>query len=174
MIESFREHSPVIASNAFVHEAAVVIGQVSVGAESSIWPGVVLRGDMGAIRIGAQSSIQDGTIAHITEGWSETEVGNRVTVGHRVILHGCIVEDDCLIGMGSILLDNCKIGRGSLVAAGSLVTAQTVIPENSLVMGSPAKVIRPLNERERQMIEAGCQTYLAYTREYLQKPASFI
>lgn len=166
MISNFEHHSPVIHTRAFVHDEAVIIGQVSIGAGSSIWPGTVLRGDMGHIAIGENTSIQDGSICHITEGLSETVVGNRVTVGHRVILHGCIVEDNCLIGMGSILLDNCVVGKGSLVAAGSLITVGKKIPPNSLVMGSPAKVIRELNEREREMIEGGWRTYIEYSKRY--------
>jgi carbonic anhydrase/acetyltransferase-like protein (isoleucine patch superfamily) len=167
MLHQFKEHFPAIAPDAFVHDAATLIGDVKVGTRSSVWPGVVLRGDMGEIAIGDETSIQDGTIAHITEGWSKTLVGNRVTVGHRVILHGCIVEDECLIGMGAILLDNCVIGKGSLVAAGSLVTVGTVIPPNSLVMGSPAKVVRQVSQKERDMIDAGWQTYVAYAKDYL-------
>lgn len=166
MIEKFQNHLPIAAPDAFIHDAAVLIGDVTVGSRSSVWPGVVLRGDMGQITIGDETSIQDGSVAHTTEGFSKTIIGNRVTVGHRVILHGCIVEDECLIGMGSILLDNCLIGKGSLVAAGSLVIAGTQIPENSLVMGSPAKVIRPVSDREKMMI-AGWQVYVAYTKEYL-------
>lgn len=168
MLEKFRDHYPIIADNAFVHQNATLIGQVNIGKLSSVWPSVVLRGDMGRIQVGDETSIQDGSVAHVTEGLSETLIGNRVTVGHRVILHGCIVEDECLVGMGSILLDNCVIGRGSLIAAGSLITAGTRIPENSLVMGSPAKVIRPVGDRERMMI-AGWQIYVAYTREYLSR-----
>jgi carbonic anhydrase/acetyltransferase-like protein (isoleucine patch superfamily) len=167
MLEKFKDHFPKMGDGAFVHEAATVIGDVRIGKQSSIWPGVVLRGDMGAIVIGDETSIQDGTIAHITEGWSQTLIGNRVTVGHRVILHGCIVEDECLIGMGAILLDNCVIGKGSLVAAGTLVTVGMKIPAGSLVMGSPAKVIRQVSEKDRAMIESGWQTYVAYAKEYL-------
>ena len=166
MLQKFRDHFPDISADAFVHEAATLIGNVTVGKFSTVWPGVVLRGDMGAIRIGSETSIQDGTVAHITEGWSETIIGNRVTVGHKVILHGCIVEDLCLIGMGSILLDNCVIGEGSLVAAGSLVTVGTRIPPNSLVMGSPAKVVRQVSERDRAMIDAGWRIYVDYGKEY--------
>jgi carbonic anhydrase/acetyltransferase-like protein (isoleucine patch superfamily) len=169
MIEKFKTHVPKVAKNAFVHENATLIGEVEIGAESSVWPGVVLRGDMGLIVVGTQTSVQDGTVAHVTEGLSKTVIGNRVTVGHRVILHGCIVEDECLIGMGSILLDNCVIGRGSLVAAGSVVTAGTVVPPNSLVMGMPAKVVRGIKEKERAMIESGWKIYVAYAKEYLTK-----
>ena len=166
MISNFEQHSPNIHPDAFIHDHAVIIGHVSIGAGSSIWPGTVLRGDMGHITIGENTSVQDGSIGHITESLSETMVGNRVTVGHRVILHGCIVEDDCLIGMGSILLDNCVVGKGSLIAAGSLITVGKKIPPNSLVMGSPAKVIREINDREREMIEVGWRTYVEYATRY--------
>ncbi len=166
MISRFSKFSPIVHPDAFVHESAVLIGQVEVGAHSSIWPGVVMRGDMGRIKIGESTSIQDGSICHITEGLSETLVGDRVTVGHRVILHGCIVEDDCLIGMGSILLDNCVIGKGSLIAAGSLITAGTKIPPNSLVMGSPGKILRPTGEKEKNMIDGGWRAYVDYARRY--------
>jgi gamma-carbonic anhydrase len=166
MISSFSEFIPFIHTDAFVHESAILIGQIEVGAHSSIWPGVVMRGDMGRIKIGENTSIQDGSICHVTEGLSETIVGNRVTVGHRVILHGCTVEDECLIGMGSTLLDNCVIGPGSLIGAGTLVTVGTKIPANSLVMGSPGKVIRSVNEREKNMIAGGWRIYVDYAQRY--------
>src|SRR3954447_25988944 len=114
-LERYKEFTPRVHPSAYVHERATVIGEVTIGAESSIWPGAVLRGDDGAIVIGEQTSIQDLSVIHATTGLSKTTVGTRVTVGHRVILHGCTIEDDCLIGMGAILLDNCVIGRGSFV-----------------------------------------------------------
>lgn len=166
MIHSFGEHTPKIDDTAFVHPDATLIGQVVIGADATIWPTTVLRADMGRIEIGSQTSIQDGTICHLTEGWSNTIVGNRVTVGHRVILHGCIVEDDCLIGMGSILLDNVHVGKGSLIAAGSLLTVGMQIPPNSLVMGSPARVVRSVGDKERAMIEGGWRTYVEYGAQY--------
>jgi len=166
MIQTFSEYRPFIHPEAFVHENAVVIGQVEIGAHTSIWPGVVMRGDMGHIRIGESTSIQDGTICHVTENFSETIVGNKVTVGHRVILHGCIVEDECLIGMGAILLDNCIIGKGSLIAAGSLITVGMKIPPNSMVMGSPGKIVRQVGDKEKTMIEGGWQTYVDYARRF--------
>ena len=126
-----------IDKTAYIHPSAQIMGDIEIGADSSIWPTAVLRGDMGKITIGNSTSIQDGTICHATSGLSETRVGNRCTVGHRVILHGCIIEDDCLIGMGSILLDNCVIGAGSFIGAGSLITVGMQIPPGSLVMGSP-------------------------------------
>ena len=166
MIQSFDGHSPKLDESTFVHPMATLIGQVNISAGSSVWPGVVMRADMGAITIGEDTSIQDGTVIHLTEGWSETKVGSRVTVGHNVILHGCVVEDDCLIGMGAIVLDNACIGKGSLIAAGALVTVGTQIPPGSLVMGSPAKVIRPVNEKDQMMISGGWMTYKSYAEKY--------
>ncbi|MEI6805345.1 MAG: gamma carbonic anhydrase family protein [Myxococcaceae bacterium] len=156
----------LIHETAFVHPAAHLMGDVEIGAHSSIWPTAVLRGDMGKIIIGESTSIQDGTICHATSGWSETRVGHRVTVGHRVILHGCTVEDDCLIGMGSILLDNCVIGTGSFIGAGSLVTVGMVIPPGSLVMGSPAKIIRPVGDKEKAIIAASWVNYVENAKKY--------
>lgn len=169
MLETFNNKTPQIASTAFIHEAACLIGDVIIGEDSSIWPCAVLRADMGRICVGSETSIQDGTVIHLTLGLSETRVGNRVTVGHRVILHGCTVEDECLIGMGSILLDNCVIGKGSLIAAGTLITSGTVIPPYSLVMGSPGKVIRSVREQDQIMIESGWQTYVAYKNQFMQR-----
>jgi carbonic anhydrase/acetyltransferase-like protein (isoleucine patch superfamily) len=166
-VHAFDGHTPQIHADAFVHPDATIIGQAIVGARSSIWPATVLRADMnGRIVIGEDTSIQDGTVIHLTEGWSETIVGNKCTVGHRVILHGCVVEDECLIGMGAIILDNARIGAGSLVGAGALVTVGTVIPPGSLVLGSPAKVIRPVKDKERNMIDGGWPTYVEYSRKY--------
>lgn len=166
MIHALAESAPRIHVEAFVHPDATVIGAVTVGARSSIWPGVVLRADMGEIVIGQESSLQDGGVAHMTEGATHVHLGNRVTVGHRVILHGVTVEDECLIGMGAILLDHVVIGRGSLVGAGALVTAGTVVPPGSLVLGMPARVIRAVGDRERKMIETGWRSYLACTARY--------
>lgn len=166
MIHPFEGKTPRIDATAFVHPDATIIGDVVVGPRSSIWPGVVLRGDMGRIVIGAETSIQDGTVAHMTEGWSETIVGDRCTVGHKVILHGCVVGDECLIGMGSILLDTTKVGGGSLVGAGSLITYGTEIPAGSLALGSPAKVARPVKDKERAMIEGGWRNYVDYAQRF--------
>jgi carbonic anhydrase/acetyltransferase-like protein (isoleucine patch superfamily) len=171
-LEPYKGKRPALHPTAFVHAAATLIGDVEVGAESSIWPGAVLRADDGAIRIGARTSVQDGSVVHMTKGLSSTRVGDRVTVGHNVILHGCTVEDDCLIGMGAILLDNCVIGRGSLVGAGALVTAGKVIPPGSLVLGNPARILRPCGEKETAMIEHGWREYVARTAEYRAEPRS--
>ena len=159
MIQDFDGHRPQIHPTAWVHPTAVLIGEVVLHERVTVWPTVVLRGDMGLVEIGEDSNVQDGTIAHDTADFSETRVGRRCTIGHRVVLHGCHIEDDCLIGMGSVVLDNVTIGHHSLIAAGSLLTPGTVIPPHSLVMGSPGKVRREVGERELGMIEDGWRSY---------------
>ena len=160
MIESFQGDAPQIDPAAWVHDRATLIGKVTVGADSSIWPGAVLRGDDGRIVIGEQTSVQDGTVVHLTEGLSNTIVGSRVTVGHNVILHGCVVEDDVIVGMGSILLDNARIGKGSIVGAGTLVPMNKTVPPGVLVVGSPFRVVRELTEKDRQFIEFSWRSYV--------------
>lgn len=166
MLQTFDGLEPVVHTSAWVHPGAWVIGEVTLGAEVSIWPGAVLRGDEGAIVIGARSNIQDGTVVHATGGLSTTTVGERVTVGHNVILHGCTVEDDCLIGMGATILDNAVIGKGSVIGANALVTMNKVIPPGSLVLGSPAKVVRPVTEADTQLIDNGWRAYLHLLSKY--------
>lgn len=152
MIEALDGLVPQIDPTAWVHPSAVVIGEVELGPGVSIWPTAVLRGDMGLIRFGAGSNLQDGACCHNTSGRSQTLVGERVTVGHRAVLHGCIVEDDCLIGMGAIVMDNAVIGAGSFIGAGSLIAPGKVIPPGSFVMGLPARVVRTVGERETRAI----------------------
>ncbi len=156
---------PVIAGSAFIAPTAVVMGDVTLGEESSVWYGAVLRGDNDAIRIGRQTNLQDGTIVHVDEGVPCT-VGDRVGIGHRVILHGCTVEDDCLIGMGSILLNGVVIGRGSLVAAGAVIPEGTHVPPGSLVVGVPGRVVRPVDEELRRRIEETWRHYLAQSKRH--------
>lgn len=167
MLEAFEGKFPEIAADAFVHEAAVVIGEVQIGSQSSVWPNVTLRGDDGPIIIGAQTSIQDGTTIHCTEGWSKTIVGNRVTVGHNVILHGCTIEDDVLIGMGAIVMDNVRVESGAMVAAGAVVPPNKVIKSGTVVAGNPFKVLRELRVTDKQMIEMGWREYVTRTAQYL-------
>jgi carbonic anhydrase/acetyltransferase-like protein (isoleucine patch superfamily) len=138
---------PQIDPTAYVASQAVVIGDVRLAARSSVWPTAVLRGDINFIEIGEGSNIQDGSIVHLADDLP-TIVGKLVTVGHRAILHGCTVEDECLIGMGATILDEAIIGKGSIVGAHALVTKGTRIPPGSLVMGMPAKVVRPLHPEE--------------------------
>ncbi len=165
-VVSFRGVRPRIAEDVFVAELAAVVGDVEIGAGSSIWYGTVIRGDVEPIRIGEATSIQDNSVIHVTHGVSGTTVGDRVTVGHNVILHACTVEDECIIGMGSIILDRSRIGRGSIVGAGALVTPGTDIPPGSMVMGSPARVKRPLTDEERARIASSAAHYVELARTY--------
>lgn len=170
MIEPLEELTPLIHPSAWVHPSAVVIGEVELGPNVSIWPTAVLRGDMGLIRFGADSNLQDGAVCHNTSGKSETLIGERVTVGHRAILHGCIVEDDCLIGMGAIVMDNARVGAGSFVAAGAVIPPGKVIPPGSLVMGLPGKVVAPAGERERRAIAYSWRHYRETVDRYRRTP----
>ena len=139
MIQGYDGHEPEVDADAWVHSSAVVIGKVKIGPDCSIWPNTTIRADEGRVIIGAGSNIQDGTTIHMTGGWSETTVGERVTVGHNCILHGCTIEDDVLIGMGTIVMDNVEIGTGSYIGAGTLGTAGKKIPPNSFAYGNPMK-----------------------------------
>ena len=160
MIRNFDGHSPQIAESAWVHESAVVIGRVFLANGANIWPNTTLRGDDDEIHIGENSNIQDGTTVHLTGGVSQTRVGARVTVGHNCILHGCQIEDDVLIGMGSIIMDNARIGAGSFIGAGTLITPGKEIPPGSFVRGNPMQIIRPCGERERTWIDYSWRHYV--------------
>jgi carbonic anhydrase/acetyltransferase-like protein (isoleucine patch superfamily) len=166
MITSWQGITPRVDPTAWVHPSAQIIGDVTLGPRVSVWPGCVLRGDQGAIVIGAESNLQDGTIAHATGGVSTVRVGARCVVGHRVLLHGCVVGVGCLVGMGSILLDNCEIADGTIIAAGALVLARSKIPSGSMVMGMPGKVVRSLGEKDYATIEHGVRTYLRLMEEH--------
>jgi carbonic anhydrase/acetyltransferase-like protein (isoleucine patch superfamily) len=166
-VRTFAGKTPQLGRGVFLAETSSVIGDVVIGDESSIWYSTVVRGDVMPIRIGARTSIQDNTVIHVTSDFSGTIIGSDCTVGHSAIIHACTVEDSCLIGMGSILLDGAVIGRGSLVGAGALVTPGTRIPPNSLVIGSPAKVKRELNDKEREQISYGASHYVELARRYL-------
>jgi gamma-carbonic anhydrase len=167
VVRTFRGKRPQLGANVFIAETAAVIGDVVLGDDASIWYGTTVRGDGMPIRIGARTNIQDNTVIHVTTDFAGTDIGSDCTIGHSAIIHACVVEDVCLIGMGSILLDGARIGRGSLVGAGALVTPGTVIPPGSLVIGSPAKVKRPLNDKEREQIDYGAKHYVELARAYL-------
>jgi carbonic anhydrase/acetyltransferase-like protein (isoleucine patch superfamily) len=171
VLRPFAGKTPVIGRGVFLAETCAVIGDVEIGEESSIWYSTVVRGDVMPIRIGARTSVQDGTIVHVTSGKFGTSIGSDCTIGHGAIIHACTVEAFCLVGMGAILLDGCTIGRGSLVGAGALVTPGTAIPPGSLVIGSPARVKRPINDSEREQIEYGAAHYVALARDYLAAAA---
>ncbi|WP_165219193.1 gamma carbonic anhydrase family protein [Aquisphaera insulae] len=155
----------MIEPSAFIAPGAIVMGDVHLGAWSSIWFQSVIRGDTERIRIGDRTNVQDFTMIHADPGVS-CLIGSRVTVGHRVILHGCVVEDDCLIGMGAILLNRVKVGAGSLIGAGALLTERMEVPPGSLVLGSPARVIKPVGDGMRQRMERTWQHYVALARRH--------
>lgn len=166
MIKSFQGKIPKIHESAYITDDAIIIGDVEIGAESSIWFGSILRGDVNYIRIGERTNIQDGSVIHVSSQTHPTVLEDEITVGHRVTLHGCYIESGCLIGIGAILLDGVKIGKNSLVAAGSLLTPGTNIPENSLVMGSPAKVKCELSAEEIKDLERFWKNYVKLSGIY--------
>ncbi len=168
MIRSFRGTTPSIAVSAYVDPSAVVIGDVRVGARSSIWPNVTIRGDVDHIEIGAESSIQDGSVLHCDAGMP-LSIGNRVTVGHLAMLHGCTVEDDALIGIGAIVLNGARIGKGAVVAAGSLVPEGAEIPAGMLALGVPAKPKRAVTAEEQARFALGVQHYVEKATIYLEE-----
>jgi carbonic anhydrase/acetyltransferase-like protein (isoleucine patch superfamily) len=168
MIRPFRGVRPTIAPSAYVDESAQVIGDVVIGDESSVWMNAVVRGDVNTIRIGRRTNIQDGTIVHVMREPSHpTVVGDEVTVGHGVILHGCTVADRCLIGMGAALLNGSSVGADCIGAAGTLLTEGVVVPPRSLVMGSPGKVRRALTDDEVAFIRDSAANYVGYRLDYL-------
>jgi len=166
MIKAFQNTAPKIHETAFIAEDAVVIGDVEIGEQASIWYGSILRGDVNYIRIGARTNIQDASVIHVSSKTHPTILEEEVTVGHRVTLHGCYVEKGCLIGIGAIILDGARIGKNSLVAAGSLVTPGTEIPERSLVMGAPARVKRELSDEEVKDLERFWRNYVKLSEIY--------
>lgn len=167
MIRHFQNTHPNIAETAFIADDAVIIGDVEIGEDASIWFGCVLRGDVNYIRIGARTNIQDGTVIHVNSKTHPTVLEHEITVGHRVTLHGCYIETGCLIGIGAILLDGVRVGANSLVAAGSLLTPETEIPPGSLVLGSPAKVKRELNEAELAGLQRSWRNYVELKNHYI-------
>jgi carbonic anhydrase/acetyltransferase-like protein (isoleucine patch superfamily) len=159
-------HTPRIPATAFIAPTAIVLGDVVLGEESSIWYGAVLRGDVGAIRIGRRSNIQDGSVLHLTRGGPPIQVGDEVTVGHRVILHGATVGDRCLVGMGSVLLDGCVIGEESLVGAGSVVLEGTRVPPRSFLAGVPARIKGPIPDAIHARLRESADGYVRLAREH--------
>ena len=167
MLRPYRGRLPVVHPTAYVDSSAQVIGDVEIGEESSVWMCVVIRGDVHRIRIGRRSNVQDGTVVHVMRDTHPTTIGDDVTVGHGVMLHGCTVEDRCLIGMRAVLLNGAHVGAGSIVAAASLVLEETKVPPRSLVMGSPARVKRPLTDAEVADIQQYADRYVGYRLDYM-------
>ena len=166
MLRSYRSIHPTVHPSAFVDASAQVIGDVHVGAESSVWMNVVVRGDVHSIRIGARSNIQDLTMVHVMRDTNPTVIGDNVTIGHSAVVHGCTIENRCLIGMGAILLNGCVVGTGSIVAAGTLVPEGMVIPPGSMVMGVPGKVRRALTPAEDESIKWYADNYVRYRLDF--------
>lgn len=163
MVRPFIGVSPSYDDTNFIAENATVIGDVTLGAHASIWYQCTLRGDVNWIRIGAASNIQDNTVVHVTHGTAPTEIGDRVTVGHSAIIHGCMIEDNVLIGMGATVMDHAVIGTNSIVGAGALVTGGTEVPPRSMVLGSPARVVRELTDDEVASIGRYAENYVRYS-----------
>jgi carbonic anhydrase/acetyltransferase-like protein (isoleucine patch superfamily) len=159
---------PTIHPTAYVHPAAVVTGDVTLGARVSVWPTAVIRGDTDRIIIGADTNVQDGTIVHVDQG-VPTTIGARVGIGHRAVVHGATIEDDVLIAMGAVLLNNVHVGTGSIVGAGAVCTEGMRIPPNSLVLGVPGRVVRQTTDAERARIRGTVESYLELQEAYRKK-----
>lgn len=157
---------PDVHSSAFIAKSADLIGAVTVGEEASIWYSSVLRADINKIKIGARSNIQDGCVVHL-ESDLGTHVGEYVTVGHKAILHACSIDDEVLVGMGAIVMDGAEVGSRSIIGAGALVTMETKIPPGSLVLGSPARVVRSLSGEEQGSLKGWAENYVLLSRRYL-------
>lgn len=171
MIRTFQGLKPTIPESCFIEETGVVIGDVVMGEDCSVWFHAVVRGDVHSIRIGDRTNVQDLCMLHVTHGTHPLVIGNDVTIGHNVILHGCTIRDRVLIGMGAIIMDGALIGEDSVVGAGALVTEGTIVPPKSLILGSPAKVKRAVTENELAWIKESADNYVAYMRQYLGDPA---
>lgn len=158
-LEKYLSREPEVDPSAYVAPSAVVIGSVKIGPRASIWPNCVLRGDIEDIIVGEGSNVQDGTVVHLADDLA-ARIGSYVTIGHMAMIHACTIEDECLIGMKATVLDGAVIGRRSIVGAGAVVTKNTIVPPGSLVLGIPAKVIRPLSEEEQADLKPWAEKYI--------------
>ena len=174
-IRSYKKYSPNIADSAYIDDSAVVIGNVTIDHDSSVWPLTVIRGDVNNIKIGSNTNIQDGSVLHVTHdgpydynrGGYALAIGNNVTVGHNVILHGCTIEDNCLIGMGSTIMDGVLIRKNTIIGAGSLVSPGKELEAGCLYVGRPVKKVRSLNEEEIESIKYSANHYMNLKNTYL-------
>ncbi len=167
MIRSYQGKVPIIGEGCYIDASAQVIGDVELGPQASIWMNAVVRGDVNSIRIGAKSNVQDCAVLHGMRYVYPVIVGEMVTIAHNATVHGCVLEDMVLVGIGATILNNARIGEGSIIAAGAVIPEQTVIPPNSLVAGVPGKVRRTLGDADRAMILKHANNYLDYTAIYL-------
>ena len=169
MLRAYQGIRPTIPATAYVDPSAQVIGDVILGENASVWMNAVVRGDVNSIRIGARSNVQDCAVLHGMRHVYPVHVGNWVTIGHNATVHGCVLEDAVLVGIGATILNNARIGEGSIVAAGAVIPEHTVIPPNSLVAGVPGKVRRTLGDADRELILTYARNYLDYTAIYLNE-----
>jgi carbonic anhydrase/acetyltransferase-like protein (isoleucine patch superfamily) len=171
MIRTYQGHTPRVPDTCYIDLSAQLIGDVALGEHSSVWMNAVLRGDVNSIRVGSNSNVQDCAVLHGQRNLYPVVVGDWVTIGHNATVHGCVVEDECLIGIGSRVLNNCRIGAGSIIAAGAVVPEHTVVPPRTLWAGVPAKLRRELSDKDRALILEYAQNYLDYTKIYLSERA---
>jgi carbonic anhydrase/acetyltransferase-like protein (isoleucine patch superfamily) len=169
VIRSYKGKTPIVPASCFVDDSAQLIGDVTLGENASIWMNAVLRGDVHAIRVGANSNVQDCSVLHGMKDRYPVMVGDWVTIGHSVTLHGCTIEDRCLIGMGVIILNNARIGEGCIIAAGTLIPENTIVPPRTLWMGSPGKQRRELGEEDQQVILRYARNYVGYKDDFLRE-----
>ena len=169
MIRGWQGKVPVIAEGCYIDPSAQVIGDVELGEQASVWMNAVVRGDVNAIRIGARSNVQDCTVLHGMRHVYPVIVGEMVTIGHNATVHGCVLEDEVLVGIGATILNNARVGTGSIIAAGAVIPEQMVIPPRSLVAGVPGKIRRELGDADRQLILGYANNYLDYVRVYLSE-----
>jgi carbonic anhydrase/acetyltransferase-like protein (isoleucine patch superfamily) len=167
MIKAYKGVTPAIADTAFIEDTAVIVGDVVIEADSSVWFHSVVRGDVNYIRIGRRTNVQDLSLLHVTHDTYPLIIGDDVTVGHHVVLHGCTIHNRALVGMGAVLMDGVVIEDDCIVGAGALVTERTKIPPGSLVIGSPARVKRPLRDTELAWLRESAQNYVRYARDYM-------
>lgn len=171
MIRSFQGIKPTIPSSCFIEETGIVIGDVVLGENCGVWFHAVIRGDVNYVRLGHRTNVQDLCMLHVTHDTYPLIIGDEVTIGHNVVLHGCTIKDRVLIGMGAIVMDGAVIGEDSVVGAGALITEGTIVPPKSLVLGSPAKVKRPVTDNEITWIKESAENYVKYAKQYLGDPS---
>ena len=171
MIRSYQGRNPQVPASSYIDLSAQLIGDVVLGEHSSVWMNAVLRGDVNSIRVGVNSNVQDCAVLHGQRNLYSVTVGDWVTIGHNATVHGCVVEDECLIGIGARVLNNCRIGARSIIAAGSVVPEHTVVPPRTLWAGVPAKLRREVTDKDHALILEYANNYLHYTEIYLNEPA---
>jgi carbonic anhydrase/acetyltransferase-like protein (isoleucine patch superfamily) len=174
MLRSYDGHSPKIPASCYVDSSAQILGDVELGERSSVWLNAVLRGDVNSIRVGSNSNVQDCSVLHGQRNLYPVIVGDWVTIGHNATVHGCVVEDMCVIGMGAAVLNNSRIGEGCIIAAGAVIPEHTVVPPRTLWAGVPAKLRREITDKDRDLIREYAQNYLDYVEIYLKNPPQIL